>query len=82
MYKRASVIVFDEATSALDNETEQEVMEAIYSLKERVTIIIIAHRLSTLRHCSQVFEFKEGQIVGKGTGEILQKKVTKENPTN
>ncbi|MBD2200792.1 MULTISPECIES: ABC transporter ATP-binding protein [Calothrix] len=76
LYKRASVIVFDEATSALDNETEQEVMEAIYSLKERVTIIIIAHRLSTLRHCSQVFEFKEGQIVSQGTGESLQEKVT------
>lgn len=74
LYKQASVIIFDEATSALDNETEQEVMEAIYSLKERVTMVIIAHRLSTLRSCSQVFEFSKGQIVSVGTGDSLQQK--------
>jgi ATP-binding cassette subfamily B protein len=82
LYKRSSVIIFDEATSALDNETEQEVMEAIYNLNEKVTIIIIAHRLSTLKHCSQVFEFKQGQIVVKGTGESLLQKVDEKNNTN
>ncbi|WP_148288258.1 ABC transporter ATP-binding protein [Prochlorothrix hollandica] len=71
LYKRASLIIFDEATSALDNETEQEVMDAIYNLRERVTIIIIAHRLSTLRLCSQVFEFKDGIISFKGSGKDI-----------
>jgi ATP-binding cassette subfamily B protein len=75
LYKGASLIIFDEATSALDNETEQEVMAAIYNLRERLTIIIIAHRLSTLRHCSQVFEFKDGDILYQGTGENLANRI-------
>lgn len=78
LYKRASLIVFDEATSALDNETEQEVMDAIYNLRERVTIIIIAHRLSTLRLCSQVFEFKDGNISFKGSGKDIAGKPLEE----
>ncbi len=67
LYKNASVIVFDEATSALDGDTEQEVMEAIYGLENQVTLIIIAHRLSTLKQCSRILEFKEGQIIAFGT---------------
>ncbi|WP_310446556.1 ABC transporter ATP-binding protein [Thiobacillus sp.] len=56
LYKQADVIIFDEATSALDNETEQAVMQAIESLSEDLTILIIAHRLSTLRNCTQIVE--------------------------
>jgi ABC-type multidrug transport system fused ATPase/permease subunit len=56
LYKNADVIIFDEATSALDNETEQSVMEAIEGLSENLTILIIAHRLSTLKNCSQIIE--------------------------
>lgn len=56
LYKQADVIIFDEATSALDNETEQAVMQAIEGLSEDLTILIIAHRLTTLRNCNQIVE--------------------------
>lgn len=61
LYKNASVIVLDEATSALDGETEKMVMNAIAGLPGDVTLIIIAHRLSTLRACTQIVE-----LDGKG----------------
>jgi ATP-binding cassette subfamily B protein len=53
---RADVIIFDEATSALDNETEESVIEAIENLRSDITILIIAHRLTTLRNCTQIIE--------------------------
>lgn len=56
LYKQAKVIVFDEATSALDNETETAVMEAINSLDQDLTLLIVAHRLTTLESCTQVVE--------------------------
>ncbi len=59
LYKRADVIIFDEATSALDNETEQAVMQAIESLSQDLTLLIIAHRLTTLRKCTQVIELAD-----------------------
>jgi len=62
LYKRADVIIFDEATSALDSETEQAVMDAIEGLDKNLTLIIIAHRVSTLKACSQVVELKLGRI--------------------
>lgn len=67
LYKQADVIIFDEATSALDNETEQAVMEAIESLGEDLTILIIAHRLTTLKNCTQIVELGEGGIKRIGT---------------
>lgn len=67
LYKQADVIIFDEATSALDNETEQAVMQAIESLSENLTIIIIAHRLTTLKNCTQIVELGEGKIKQIGT---------------
>jgi ATP-binding cassette subfamily B protein len=51
LYKQASVLVFDEATSALDNETEQAVMQAIEGLSKDLTLLIIAHRITTLKTC-------------------------------
>ena len=66
LYKKASVIIFDEATSALDSETESSVMEAITSLAEDITIIIVAHRLSTLKECSNIIELSNGKIVRQG----------------
>ena len=69
LYKNADVIVFDEATSALDDETELAVMEAIESLDEHLTVIIVAHRLSTLKNCSEIVELKDGQITRIGTYE-------------
>ncbi|WP_368639835.1 ABC transporter ATP-binding protein [Castellaniella ginsengisoli] len=67
LYKRAKVIVFDEATSALDNETESAVMDAIDGLGQDLTILMIAHRLSTLRRCDWIVELSRGRIVRMGT---------------
>ena len=67
LYKQADVIIFDEATSALDNETEQAVMQAIESLGSELTILMIAHRLTTLKNCTQVIELNEGRIKTVGT---------------
>lgn len=57
-YKQSSVLFFDEATSALDEKTEQAVMSAIEGLKQDITVIIIAHRLTTLKNCDQILRFK------------------------
>jgi len=63
LYKNADVIIFDEATSALDGETEEAVMNAIEELNSDLTILIIAHRLTTLKNCSQIFELKSGGVI-------------------
>ncbi|WP_301102056.1 ABC transporter ATP-binding protein [Propionivibrio sp.] len=62
LYKQADVIIFDEATSALDNETEEAVMQAIECLSEDLTVLIIAHRLTTLKNCTQIVELGDGGI--------------------
>jgi len=62
LYKHADIIVFDEATSALDNETEAAVMGSIEGLGRHITVLIIAHRLSTLKYCDQIIELSEGRI--------------------
>jgi ABC-type multidrug transport system fused ATPase/permease subunit len=66
LYKQADVIILDEATSALDNETEQAVMQAIENLSKDLTVLIIAHRLSTLRCCTQLVELSESGIIRIG----------------
>jgi ABC-type multidrug transport system fused ATPase/permease subunit len=63
LYKNANVIIFDEATSALDNDTENEVMNAIDSLGKDITVLIIAHRLTTLRNCDTVFEIIKDDVI-------------------
>lgn len=63
LYHDPEIIFMDEATSALDNETEGEIMKAIDSLKGRKTLIIIAHRLTTIKNCDVVFRVKKGRIV-------------------
>jgi ATP-binding cassette subfamily B protein len=65
--KQADVIIFDEATSALDNETEHAVMQAIENLGNDVTVIMIAHRLTTLRNCTRIVELDNGEITRVGT---------------
>ncbi|MFA5824692.1 MAG: ABC transporter ATP-binding protein [Gallionellaceae bacterium] len=67
LYKQADVIIFDEATSALDNETELAVMQAIEGLSKDLTILIIAHRLTTLKNCTQIVELGGGGILRIGT---------------
>lgn len=62
LYKHADVIIFDEATSALDAETEQAVMKSIETLSEQLTILIIAHRVTTLKNCSKIIELHEGNV--------------------
>ena len=62
LYKQADVIIFDEATSALDNKTEQAVMQSIESLSKDLTILIIAHRLTTIKNCTKIIELEEGVV--------------------
>jgi len=66
LYKRASVLVFGEATSALDNQTESAVMEAIAALGRDLTVILIAHRLSTVAVCDEVIRLEAGEVADKG----------------
>lgn len=67
LYHEREILVLDEATSALDNETEKLVTEAIKSLSGKRTVIIIAHRLSTVEHCDCVYLMKHGQVVQSGS---------------
>ena len=69
LYKQANVLIFDEATSALDNETEQAVMDAIEDLGEEITILIIAHRLTTLKGCDKIIKLEKGYTVRTGSYE-------------
>lgn len=62
LYKQTDIIIFDEATSALDNETEDAVIKAIEGLNENLTILIIAHRLTTLKMCSKVIVLQDGGV--------------------
>lgn len=71
LYKQASVLVFDEATSALDNATELEVMEAIEGLDRNLTVLIVAHRLSTVKQCDRIIELGGGRIVQQGSFDHL-----------
>jgi ATP-binding cassette subfamily B protein len=71
LYKQASVLVFDEATSALDNATEQSVMDGIEGLSSDLTILLIAHRLTTVRRCDTIVELEHGRVVTQGTYEQL-----------
>ena len=62
LYQSPEVLIFDEATSALDSETESAIMESIYSLHGTKTMIIIAHRLTTIESCDHIFRVEQGQI--------------------
>ena len=67
LYKQASVLVLDEATSALDNTTERSVMSSLAAHDRHLTVILVAHRLSTLKDCDVIYEMSEGRIIGQGT---------------
>ena len=67
LYKKADVIVLDEATSALDDRTELAVMKAIENLGDDLTVIIVAHRLTTLKNCTQIVELEDGRIKRTGS---------------
>jgi ATP-binding cassette, subfamily B, bacterial PglK len=71
LYKKSSVLILDEATSALDNVTENNVMTAISDLSRDLTIILIAHRLTTVQNCDLIVELDQGRVVAQGTYEEL-----------
>jgi ABC-type multidrug transport system fused ATPase/permease subunit len=71
LYHNPQVLIMDEATSALDNLTEQAVMQAVNNLGHDITIILIAHRLSTVRQCDQIYLLEQGQVKAQGTFEEL-----------
>lgn len=73
LYHNPQVLVFDEATSSLDSITEKAVMEAINSLAHDKTIIIVAHRLSTVKNCNQIILLDNGEIKAKGTFDELNR---------
>ncbi len=73
IYHRPSILCLDEATSALDNATETEVMKSILNLHGRITIVIIAHRLSTLKNCDWIYSFDKGTLQQAGSYENIIK---------
>jgi ABC-type bacteriocin/lantibiotic exporter with double-glycine peptidase domain len=73
LYHNPSVLVLDEATNALDNSTEKAVMDAVYNLSRKITIILIAHRLDTVQKCDQVFLLDQGKIIANGLYDELIK---------
>lgn len=73
LYRNSDVLIFDEATSSLDVETEHEITQMLTSLKGNKTIIVIAHRLCTLKECDKLIYLKDGAIVDIGTFEELEK---------
>jgi len=73
LFNDPRLLVFDEATSAVDNKTEQEIADLIYSLTTGRTVIIVAHRISTVRRCRRIVYLRQGQIEGQGTfDELMQ----------
>lgn len=77
LLKKSNILLFDEATSALDNITQDQVQKAIYGLDKDKTILIIAHRLSTVIHCDKIVVVDEGKIVDIGTHQELLNRCSK-----
>jgi ABC-type multidrug transport system fused ATPase/permease subunit len=71
LYTNPSLLIMDEATSALDNITERIVMEAVHNIRSHKTVILIAHRLTTVRECDQIFLLEQGKVVSVGTYDEL-----------
>jgi ATP-binding cassette, subfamily B, bacterial PglK len=67
LYKDSDILIFDEATSALDSETEQAVMNSIAKLKKNITVLVIAHRLTTLKKCDYIVQMDSGYIANIGS---------------
>ena len=75
LYRDPSLLILDEATSALDNETEHQVTETLQAIQGRLTVLVVAHRLSTIRHCDQIAFLDSGRVVAVGTFEELRRTV-------
>lgn len=74
LYYDPDILVLDEATSALDNETENAVIESINALQKEKTLIIVAHRLSTIANCDKIYEVKNGKAILRNKEEVLAAK--------
>lgn len=72
LYHRPEILVLDEATSALDNDTEKAVMSAIDELHGKITMIIVAHRLTTVEKCDKIYEFKDGNVAERNKFIVLE----------
>ena len=77
-YHQRSILIMDEATSALDHDTEKAIVEEINHFKGKKTMVVIAHRLSTVQQCDRIYNLEQGIIVDYGTAEkmLTQKKIT------
>ncbi len=73
LYRRPRVLILDEATSALDNETERRISDALRTLHGRLTMIVIAHRLSTVRSCDRILYLDDGRVAGLDTFDELDR---------
>ena len=73
LYHNPSVLILDEATNALDGLTEQAVMDAVYNLSKKITIVLIAHRLNTIKNCNEIFLMDQGEIIANGNYDELSK---------
>ena len=71
LYHNPQILILDEATSALDNLTEKAVMEAVHKLRKNITIIMIAHRLSTVKNCDNILYLEKGELKEQGTFDKL-----------
>lgn len=78
LYYDPSILILDEATSALDNETEKAVMDTMEKLAKKMTMIIVAHRLSTIKNCDRIYEVKQGRIEEKSR-EYIMRQIEKNN---
>ncbi len=78
LYKKSKILILDEATSSLDIVTEKQIMQSINNLKNKLTIIIVTHRLSTIESCNRVFLIKEGKLLDEGNLESLKVKYPSE----
>ena len=65
-YHERDILIMDESTSALDNETEREIINEIQRLKGSITLIVVAHRLTTVSHCDRIYRLKQGRVISMG----------------
>jgi len=72
LYHKPKILIFDEATSSLDTVTERKIIDSLNTYRDKVTIIFITHRMSTVKNCDNIFVLDQGQLKGQGTYEELK----------